>query len=100
MDVRTGMLLDIKLSHELTHAYRAGASIDITSDDIEIMSGWGYCTQTAAQGNTNAENLAMLGASAEMIQDDDVMPDLAGNIVPLSLDTKMARRAGVNAEKR
>lgn len=32
-----------------------------------------------------AENLAMLGATALMIQQDDVMPDVAGNIVPLSL---------------
>ena len=99
MDIRTGMLLDFKLSHELSHCFRAGGSVDISNDDVVSHNGWGYCTQTAAQGNTNAENLAMLGAEGEMIQDDEVMPDLAGNIVPLSLDAKMAKRAGVVGEK-
>lgn len=84
MDLRTGMLLDIKLSHELTHLTRAGQSIDLYGNGV-YADGWNYCIESAAQGFRVAENLAMLGASALMIQQDNVMPDLAGNVVPLSL---------------
>ncbi len=95
MDVRTGLLLDFKLSHELTHLTRAGLSIDVVAGDSLYADGWKYCTQNAAQGYQNAENLAELGAVALMIQEDDVMPDVDGNIVPLSLDRKRANRAGL-----
>lgn len=94
MDLRTGMLLDIKLSHELTHLTRAGQSIDVDSGDGVYADGWNYCIENAIQGFRVAENLAMLGAAANMIQEDEVMPDLAGNIVPLSLDARREKRAG------
>lgn len=93
MDLRTGMLLDIKIGHELTHLTRAGQSIDVYTNDPVYADGWNYCINNAAQGNEVAENLAMLGAAADMIQEDEVMPDLAGNIVPLSLNAKMAKMA-------
>ena len=86
MDLRTGMLLDIKLSHELTHLTRAGLSIDVGGGTGIYADGWNYCIENAAQGYKSAENLAMLGAAAVMIRDDEVMPDKDGNIVPLSLD--------------
>ena len=98
MDVRTGSLLDIVLSHELTHLTRAGLSIDLMGGDTNHAAGWNYCIQNAGQSYQNAENLAMLGAAALMIQDDDVMPDVDGNIVPLSLDRKRANRAGLIRE--
>lgn len=94
MDLRTGFLLDIVLSHELTHLTRAGLSIDVYGGDGPFALGWNYCIQNAALGYKSAENLAMLGAAAVMIQEDQVMPDRAGNIVPLSLDAKRAIRAG------
>ena len=86
MDLRTGMLLDIKLSHELTHLTRAGLSIDVGGGNGLYADGWIYCIENAAQGYKSAENLAMLGAAAVMIRDDQVMPDKDGNIVPLSLN--------------
>lgn len=93
MDVRTGALLDIKLSHELTHLTRAGQSIDVQGSGLGT-DGWNYCIENAARGNENAESLAMLGAAAVLIE-DDVMPDAAGNIVPLSLDARRAKRVGL-----
>lgn len=100
MDLQTGMLLDIKLSHELTHLRRAGRSIDVykNADDQKFVDSWDYCIANAIQGFRVAENLAMLGAAAKLIQEDEVMPDLAGNIVPLSLGAKMAKRAGFIGE--
>ena len=98
MDLRVGLLLDLKLSHELTHLGRAGQSIDVYNNpkDQEYADGWDYCINNAAQGFRVAENLAMLGAAANMIQEDEVMPDLAGNIIPLPLDAKRAKRAGLS----
>ena len=82
MDLRSGLLLDIVLSHELTHTSKAGASTDFPPVGL----GWAYSVRFASVGNQNAENLAQLGATATLILNENVMPNLAGNIVPLSLD--------------
>lgn len=81
MDLRTGFLLDIILSHELTHTTKAGRS----NDYPPLSLGWAYSVQQAFRGNSNAENLAQLGALAALIQ-HGLMPNLAGDIVPLSLE--------------
>ena len=82
MDLRTGFLLDIILSHQLTHTTKAGISQDYPPPSL----GWAYSVRQAIRGNSNAENLAQLGALAALIQNDDVMPNKWGDIVPLSLE--------------
>ena len=82
MDLRTGSLLSHKLSHELTHTSNAGASKDFPGAGL----AWEDCVGLASVGNQNAETLAQLGATAVLIQDENLMPNLAGDIVPLSLD--------------
>ena len=51
-------------------------------------------SRTLLRATQVAENLAMLGAAAVTIQDDEVAPDKDGNIVPLLLDEERAKRAG------
>ncbi len=85
MDLRTGLLMDIVLSHEFTHLTYAGYARDYAKSPIYGGQGWNYSVWNAANGDQAAENLAQLGAAARLIQDEDVMPNLVGDIVPLSL---------------
>ena len=73
--------MDRILAHELFHLNHVGMAVDQPGG-----SGWAYSVQWASVGNNNAENLAQLGFAAQFIQSDKVMPNLAGEIVPLSLD--------------
>lgn len=80
--------MDRILSHQLFHLNHAGLATDQPAVPLYGGLGWNYSVKWASVGNYNAENLAQLGFAAQLIQSNNLMPNLVGEIVPLSLARK------------
>ena len=97
MDVRTGMLMDYVLSHEVFHLVDAGMATHYPANEYGP-SGWNYSVKYYDVGGKNAGNFAQLGFAATLIETQNVMPTRAEDNVPLSLTRQRGLKKGIEKE--